>query len=193
MKNILTLLIALSIIVSCNKAVKKSSLEDLNTQKLTLVSKIDSLNNELKTIEKEISQLDTGKKLQIVTTLPAKIRDFKHYIEIQGIVHADKNIEIRPELGGTVKAIFIKEGQRVLIGQTLVQLDDASVKNNIAELNTQLTLAKTSFDRQERLWNQKIGSEMQYLQAKAQKESLENNLATLRTQARKMKIIAPFS
>jgi len=193
MKKILTLLIAISITVSCGEAVKKSSLEELNTQKLTLVSKIDSLNKELKTIEQEISKLDTSKKLQLVTILPVRKGTFKHYVEIQGVVKADKNIEIKPELGGTIKAIYVKEGQRVSSGQTLVQLDDSSVKNSIAELNTQLMLAKTTFDRQERLWKQKIGSEMQYLQAKAQKESLENNLATLRTQARKMKIIAPFS
>ena len=193
MKNILTFLIIIIIAISCNKEIQKSSLEDLNTQKMTLVSKIDSLNKELKGIEKEISKLDTSKKLQIVTTIPAKIGEFKHYIEIQGIVQADKNIEIRPELGGTVKSILVKEGQRVSAGQLLVQLDDSSIKNTIAELNTQLNLAKTTFERQERLWNQKIGSEMQYLQAKAQNESLENNLTTIKNEARKMKIIAPFS
>jgi len=192
MKNILTFLIII-IAISCNKEIQKSSLEDLKTQKMTLVSKIDSLNNELNEIEKEISKLDTNKNFQIVTTIPAKIVEFKHYIEIQGVVQADKNIEIHPELGGTVKSIFVKEGQKVYAGQVLVQLDDSTIKNNINELNTQLNLAKTTFERQERLWNQKIGSEMQYLQAKAQKENLENNLATVRNQARKMKIIAPFS
>ncbi|MDX5583766.1 MAG: efflux RND transporter periplasmic adaptor subunit [Aureibaculum sp.] len=193
MKNILTFLIIIIIAISCNKEIQKSSLEDLNTQKMTLVSKIGSLNKELKEVEKEISKLDTSKKLQIVTTIRAKIGEFKHYIEIQGIVQADKNIEIRPELGGTVKSILVKEGQRVSAGQLLVQLDDSSIKNTIAELNTQLNLAKTTFERQERLWNQKIGSEMQYLQAKAQNESLENNLTTIKNEARKMKIIAPFS
>jgi len=193
MKKILTILIALLITASCNKEIKNSSLEELNNQKLTLMSQIDSLNNELKSIEQEISKLDTSKKLPVVTAIPAKIGEFKHYIEIQGVVRADKNIEIRPELGGTVKSILVKEGQRVSTGQLLVQLDDSSIKNNITELNTQLNLAKTTFERQERLWNQKIGSEMQYLQAKTQKESLENNIATIKNQARKMKIIAPFS
>jgi len=193
MKKIIALLITATFTISCGNEVKKSSLEDLNIQKTDLVSKIDSLNNKLKTIEEQISKLDTTKKLHIVTTLPVKNKIFKHYLEIQGVVKADKNIEIRPELGGTVKAIFVKEGQHVSAGQTLIQLDDASIKNSIAELNTQLTLAKTTFDRQERLWNQKIGSEMQYLQVKAQMEGLENSLASLKTQARKMKISAPFS
>jgi RND family efflux transporter MFP subunit len=193
MKNILTFLIIIITAISCNKEIQKSSLEDLNTQKMTLVSKIDSLNKELKGIEKEISKLDTSKKLQIVTTIPAKFGEFKHYLEIQGVVQADKNIEIHPELGGTVKSILVKEGQKVFAGQVLIQLDDSSIRNSINELTTQLNLAKTTFERQERLWNQKIGSEMQYLQAKAQKENLENNIATVKNQARKMKIIAPFS
>ena len=193
MKKILTILITLAITVSCNNEIQKSSLEELNSQKMTLVSKIDSMSKELKSIEKEISKLDITKKYQIVTTIPAEIKEFKHYLEIQGVVQADKNIEIHPELGGTVKSILVEEGQKVFAGQVLIQLDDSSIRNSINELTTQLNLAKTTFERQERLWNQKIGSEMQYLQAKAQKENLENNIATVKNQARKMKIIAPFS
>ena len=193
MKKIIALFITTSILISCGEEVKKSSVTELQNQKTTLVSKIDSLNAVLKEVETELSKLDTSKKLQIVTTLALKNQSFKHYVEIQGVVKADKNIEIRPELGGTVKAIYVKEGQKVRAGQTLVQLDDSDIVNAVNELNTQLNLANTTFDRQDRLWKQKIGSEMQYLQAKAQKESLENNLATLKTKARKMKVIAPFS
>ncbi|MGB5463971.1 MAG: efflux RND transporter periplasmic adaptor subunit [Aureibaculum sp.] len=193
MKNILLLFIAFAISISCGKEIKNGSLEELNTKKTTIVSKIDSLNKELKLLDQEIIKLDESVKLHLVTVLPVKNDIFKHFIEIQGVVQTDKNIEIKPELGGVIRSIYIKEGQKVYSGQTLVQLDDSSIRNNIAELDTQINLAKTTFERQERLWKQKIGSEMQYLQAKAQKESLENNLATLRTQARKMKIIAPFS
>jgi len=193
MKKFIILLTIAIITFSCEKEVKNSSLEELNTEKTALVSKIDSLKNKLNIVEQEISKLDKSKKLQLVSISPVQNKLFKHFIEIQGIVQADKNIEIRPELGGTVKNIYVKEGQRVAKGQTLIQLDDVSVRNNIAELNTQLTLAKTTFERQKRLWEQRIGSEMQFLQAKAQKESLENNLSSLRTQSRKMKIIAPFT
>jgi len=193
MKKIITLFVTTALLISCAKEVKKSSLAEMNEQKTALVSKIDSLSKELKTLESEISKLDTSEKLQVITTIPVKNGTFKHYVEVQGVVQADKNIEIKPELGGTVTRIYVKEGQKVAAGQTLVQLDDASIKTSIAELNTQLNLANTTFERQERLWNQKIGSEMQYLQAKAQKESLENNLANLKTQAKKMKVIAPFS
>ncbi len=193
MKKIALLIIVATLAISCGKEAKKSSLEELNAQKATLTTKIDSLNTLLKSVETEISKLDLDKNIQTITTLPVKNDVFKHFLEIQGVAKANKNIEISPEMGGTVTAILVKEGQKVQTGQLLIQLDDSSVKNSINELNTQLSLAKTTFERQERLWNQKIGSEMQYLQAKAQKESLENNLSSLRTQARKMRITAPFS
>jgi RND family efflux transporter MFP subunit len=192
MKKISILIIAATLLISCGKEAKKSSLEELNAEKEILITKIDSLNTALKSIEEEISKVDSAKNLQRVTVVPVKNDVFKHFLEIQGVAQANKNIEISPELGGTVTAILVKEGQKVQAGQLLIQLDDSSIKNSINELNTQLSLAKTTFERQERLWNQKIGSEMQYLQAKAQKESLENNLSSLRTQARKMRITAPF-
>jgi RND family efflux transporter MFP subunit len=193
MKKIAFLIIVATLAISCGKEAKKSSLEELNAQKTTLTTKIDSLNTLLKSVETEISKLGLDKNIQTITALPVKNDVFKHFLEIQGVAKANKNIEISPEIGGTVTAILVKEGQKVQAGQLLIQLDDASVKNSINELNTQLSLAKTTFERQERLWNQKIGSEMQYLQAKAQKESLENNLSSLRTQSRKMRITAPFS
>lgn len=193
MKKITFLFIAAILAISCADDVKKSSLEELNAQKTILVTKIDSLNTALKSVEEEISKLDSDRNLQMVTALPVKNDVFKHFLEIQGVAQANKNIEISPELGGTVTSILVKEGQKVVSGQLLIQLDDAAIKNSINELNTQLSLAKTTFERQERLWKQKIGSEMQYLQAKAQKESLENNLSSLRTQAGKMRITAPFS
>ncbi len=193
MKKIIFLFSAAILTISCGKEAKNSSLEELNFQKITLTTKIDSLNTLLKSVEAEISKLDLNKNLQTVTVIPVKNDVFKHFLEIQGIAKANKNIEISPELGGTVTAILVKEGQKVQSGQLLIQLDDSSIKNSIDELNTQLSLAKTTFERQERLWKQKIGSEMQYLQAKAQKESLENSLSSLKTQARKMRITAPFS
>ncbi len=193
MKKISLLIIVATLAISCGKEAKKSSLEELNTQKTILLTKIDSLNTALKSVEEELSKLDLDKNLQTITVIPVKNDVFKHFLEIQGVAKANKNIEISPELGGTVTSILVKEGQKVQAGQLLIQLDDSSIKNSISELNTQLSLAKTTFERQERLWKQKIGSEMQYLQAKTQKESLENNLSSLRTQTRKMRITAPFS
>jgi len=194
MKNIIPLLTLSIILVSCgNEPQISENLEVLNTEKITLKKQIDSLSVKLKLVESKISELDTTKRLTIVTIINPVEEEFKHFIEVQGIVKADKSVELHPEMGGTITKIYVKEGQRVRKGQTLAQLDASVLNNNIAQLKTQVDLAKTTFERQERLWNQKIGSEMQFLQAKAQKEGLENNLNSLYSQANKMKIRAPFS
>jgi RND family efflux transporter MFP subunit len=194
MKRYTLLFLLAAILISCGKdKVASTSLEQLNSQKNAILQSIDSLNKELKVIEQQMVKLDTAHRHAIVTVLPVKFDVFKHFVETQGVVKADKNIEIRPEMGGTVETILVKEGQKVYAGQVLVQLDDASIKNSINELKIQLDLAKTTFERQQRLWNQKIGSEMQYLQAKTQKESIEKSIASLQTQAKKMQITAPFA
>ena len=141
MKNIVLLIITAAVFISCGEEIKKSTISDLNSEKATLINQIDSLNKQLKIVENQLLKLDTTKKLHVVTVLPVKNEIFKHYIEIQGVVQADKNIEIRPEMGGTVTAIYVKEGQHVSAGQTLIQLDDIAIKNSIAELTTQLNLA----------------------------------------------------
>ncbi len=195
MKKIISYLLLFLIFFSCKKEENQisNSLDELQEQKTSVINQIDSLNSVLRKIELNISKTDSKSNYQVVSIISPTQGDFKHYIEIQGVVKADKNIEIRPEIGGTINSIHVIEGQRVKKGQLLIQLDDSSIQDNIAELNTQLNLAKTTFERQQRLWDQKIGSEMQYLQAKTQLESLENNKNTIVNQAAKMKIKAPFS
>ena len=193
MKNIFVLL-SLSLILSCNKGSKQSkSLMELNSEKTRLITQIDSLSNMLNAVEHQISKLDTTKSLTSVTTIKAEVKPFKHFIEVQGVVEADQSVELYPERAGAVTSIYVKEGQSVVKGQILVQIDNSILENNRAELLTQLELAKTTFERQQRLWNQNIGSEIQFLQAKAKKEGLENSLNSLNAQAEKLKIIAPFS
>jgi len=195
MKKTILLLSLLIIFFSCENKSKapKSNLEQLQSYRLKIQKQVDSLNNNLKKIELAISDLDTLKRLQKVTSFITKDSLFKHYIALQGVVASDQNVILKPEMGGTIQHIYVKEGQRVSRGQTLVQLNASSLTDKVAELKTQLSLATTSFERQERLWNQKIGSEMQYLSAKTQKEALENSLRSLYTQIGKMKIKAPFS
>tara|TARA_B110000967_G_scaffold51796_1_gene53019 strand:+ start:1944 stop:3101 length:1158 start_codon:yes stop_codon:yes gene_type:complete len=193
MKHIFLLFI-LTLVLSCDTAVKESqSLTDLKTKKTALIEQMDRLGTELKDVEMAISELDTLKKLMTVTSIKAEVKDFNHYIEVQGTVKADQTIELHAEMGGTVTAILAKEGQNVSKGQILATLDSDVIDNSVLQLNTQLALATTTFERQARLWEQNIGSEIQYLQAKAQKEGLENSMKSLRAQARKMKVIAPFS
>ena len=188
------LLFILTLVLSCDTAVKESqSLTDLKAKKTALIEQMDRIGTELKDVEMAISELDTLKKLMTVTSYKAEVKDFNHYIEVQGTVKADQTIELHAEMGGTVTAILAKEGQNVSKGQILATLDSDVIDNSVLQLNTQLALATTTFERQARLWEQNIGSEIQYLQAKAQKEGLENSMKSLRAQARKMKVIAPFS
>jgi len=193
MKHLFSFLM-LTLVLSCGTSDKESqSLTDLKTKKAALKEQMDRMGTELKEIEMAISELDTLKKLMSVTSIKAEVKDFNHYIEVQGTVKADQTIDLHAEMGGTVTAILVKEGQNVSKGQLLATLDSEVIDNSVLQLDTQLALATTTFERQARLWEQNIGSEIQYLQAKAQKEGLENSVKSLKAQARKMKIIAPFS
>ena len=184
----------LSLVVGCNTATNESqSLADLKTQKKELVNQLNNISIKLKSVESAISDLDTLKRLVTVTSFKAEEKNFNHYIEVQGVVKADKTIELRSEMGGTITAILIKQGQKVNKGQVLATLESSVIDNSVLQLKTQLDLATTTYERQARLWEQKIGSEIQFLQIKSQKEGLENSLRSLRAQARKMKITAPFS
>ena len=186
--------ILLCLVLSCDNYSRKSStVQELEMSKKTLISQIDSLGILLKEVEQNISKLDTNKRLLMVTALNTKKKKFEHYIDVQGIVESDESVELFPEQGGTVSNIYVKEGQRVKRGQTLIQIDDSLIRSTIAETQTQLDLATTTFNRQKRLWNQNIGSEIQYLQSKAKKEGLENKIKSLKVQARKLKIVAPFT
>ena len=193
MKHLFSLLV-LTLVLSCGTSDKESqSLTELKTKKAALKEQMDRMGTELKEIEMAISELDTLKKLMSVTSIKAEVKDFNHYVEVQGTVKADQTIDLHAEMGGTVTAILVKEGQNVSKGQLLATLDSEVIDNSVLQLDTQLALATTTFERQARLWEQNIGSEIQYLQAKAQKEGLENSVKSLKAQARKMKIIAPFS
>ena len=184
----------LSLGMSCNTAATEpKSLTDLKIKKTALLDQLNEISNELKSVESAISTLDTLKRLMTVTSFKAEEKEFNHYIEVQGIVKADKTIGLRAEMGGTITAILIKQGQRVSKGQILATLESSVIDNSVLQLTTQLNLATTTYERQARLWDQKIGSEIQFLQSKAQKEGLENSLNSLKAQAHKMKIIAPFS
>ena len=97
---------------------------------------IDSLGILLKEVEQNISKLDTNKRLLMVTALNTKKKKFEHYIDVQGIVESDESVELFPEQGGTVSNIYVKEGQRVKRGQTLIQIDDSLMKSTIAETQT---------------------------------------------------------
>ena len=182
----ISILLSFLLVASCGNSKKQSAtLLELKVQKATLIDQIDSLSTILKSVESKISKLDTTKRLNVVTAVKAKNKLFRHYIEVQGTVEAEQSVELYPERSGTITSIFVKEGQQVSKGQNLAQIDSSIIESSITELQTQLDLARTTFERQKRLWDQNIGSELQFLQAKAKKEGLENNLNSLREQAKK--------
>ncbi len=159
---------------------KKAELDKLKTEQTKTADKI-------KTLEAEIAKLDTSKKediAKLIGVTPVVAADFKHYIEIQGRVDADNISYVAPRLGGgQVKQIFITKGQQVSKGQLLLKLDDAVIKQSISAakqsletLKTQLTLAKDLYNRQNNLWKQGIGTEVQVISAKTQVETLEKQL-----------------
>ncbi len=182
------------LVSSCGKTAKQSdNLLQLNSKKEMLIEQIDSLSQLLNSVELNISKLDTNKRLTVVNTIKAQRKLFQHFIEVQGTVEAEQSVELYPESSGSITNIFVEAGQNVYKGQTLIQIDNSVLKTNMAELQTQLELASTTYERQKRLWDQNIGSEIQFLQSKAKKEGLENRIESLKAQAKKLKISAPFS
>jgi len=152
---------------------KKAQLDKLKTE-------YAALGQQIKTLEAELALTDTTKaKSKDVYTSVVQTQPFQHYIDVQGMVDARENVEIGAKNAGVVKRITVREGQSVSVGQVLAELESDIQQAQIASLNTKLELATDMFNRQKKLWDQKVGSEVQYLQAKNGKESLERELATL--------------
>lgn len=165
-------------------------------------AEITKLQNKIKEINQSIAdakmKMDTsvfkGEDLtKVVTVFSPQKRDFKKYIDLQGKVTSKENIIISAEAGGQIMSISVTEGQSVSKGQVVAVLNQDIIQKNIEELETALKLANDVYERQSRLWEQKIGSEVQYLQAKNNKESLEKKLETVKAQKSKSTIRAPFS
>jgi RND family efflux transporter MFP subunit len=118
---------------------------------------------------------------------------FKNPFEVQGIVKSDKNVLVSPEVPAKIVRLLVKEGQKVSKGQIIATLDGSTANAQINELEGSMELAKLNFEKQQRLWNKNIGSEMQYLQAKNQYEQLQNAIQTAQTQLGKYSLRSPIS
>lgn len=201
MKQLFILTLISLLFASCGSKQEKSiedlitegNLENIRAQKATLDIKQQELTEQLKQLEVAIGELDTIKKLPLVTTFIVRDTLFNHYIELQGSVETKQNVVIYPEMSGTLLRVYVKEGQRVGKGQLLASIDDGGLSQQVAQLEIQADLAKTTFERQERLWNQKIGSEIQYLQAKSTYEGQQKAVNQLKSQLAKTSVRAPFS
>lgn len=179
--------IALAIlIVACH--------QDKQTQLTNLKKQRDALNEQIKTLEDELAKSDTGVVLGTrVAVAELKPTTFNHFIEVQGRVDGDENVNVGAQTGGIVDQIFVKEGDHVSKGQVLAKLDDKVLQKNLVELQTGYDFANNMYEKQKALWDQKIGSEVQYLTAKNNKEGLERKIATLKDQISQMSITSPIN
>ncbi|MFM2208343.1 MAG: hypothetical protein RL213_2318 [Bacteroidota bacterium] len=168
-----------------------------NVERLNELKKQQSaLREEIARLEAEIASADTtagdGKSKLIATTI-MRPSAFTHYVEVQGRVEGDQDVTIGAEMPGTVTKVLVNAGDAVLKGQLLATLDDRVIRQGLQEVETQFELANQVYERQKNLWQQKIGSEIQFLQAKTAKDALEKRLATTREQLEMTRIKSPIS
>jgi membrane fusion protein (multidrug efflux system) len=201
MRKIYSLFVITVLLISCGEKktmsieslVSSGNLAELEAKKKEIATNLEIINKDLQAINLAISKKDTLKKLPLITAFTAKSTIFTHYLEIQGNVKTKQNILVYPEMPGILRKIFVQEGQRVTKGQLLATIDDGGLSNQVAQVEATTQLAKTTFERQKRLWEQKIGSEIQFLQTKTNYEAQTNALKQLKSQQAKASVRAPFS
>jgi RND family efflux transporter MFP subunit len=202
MKHIFALLITTFLLTSCSAEKKKNSVDyilesnnltDIRTKRAELINEQLAIQDKIKRLDQKISELDTVKHIPLITTITAKHKVFNHTLEIQGNVTTKNLLVITPEFNGILTNVYVKEGQKVSKGQLLAKIDDGGLGQQLAQLQIQADLAKTTFERQKRLWDQKIGSEIQYLQAKSTYDAQSKAISQLQQQISKTEVRAPFS
>ncbi|AUC82647.1 efflux RND transporter periplasmic adaptor subunit [Lacinutrix sp. Bg11-31] len=201
MKYIYSLLIVTLLLSSCGgdkkntveNVLETNNLEGIRTKRAELVAEQDVVHSKIKLLDDRIKTLDTTQNIPLITTFTAKAEVFNHVLELQGNVTTKNLLIITPEFNGILTNVYVKEGQHVSKGQILAKIDDGGLSQQLAQFRIQSNLAKTTFERQQRLWNQKIGSEIQYLQAKSSYESQQEAINQLQQQINKTTVRAPFS
>lgn len=188
-------LLAIITIAGCKQqddlAAKKEQLAELKKQEEDIRFQIMELEKQI--LADDASALTVKKKGKLITTLAVEAKPFTSYIDIQGNAESEQNVGVSSETGGEVVKVLVQEGDAVKQGQLLVQIDNALLQKDLADLEVSLQLATTVFEKQQRLWDKKIGSELQYLQAKNNKESLETKKQKLQTALGKSGITAPVT
>lgn len=195
MRKILILSALSLVLFACSNGTKTESIEDLikNKNVKALNEKKTALQAEIAKIEAGLATLDVKTEEALVSVLTLKDTLFNHYLDIQGNVDTKENILIQPEFSGTLTSLTVKAGDRVSKGQILGRVDDAGMSQQLASAENQYSLAKTTFERQKNLWDKKIGSEIQYLQAQTQMISAQKAVAQIKAQLAKTVIRAPFT
>jgi membrane fusion protein, multidrug efflux system len=185
----ITTLVILLGLFSCSTD-KKTQLSKLKDKQASITEQIKVLEDELIAENPEVLNVDKFKFVGITDVTASK---FDHYIRVQGKLDGDQNASVFAEAMGSVSSKFADVGQKVVKGQVLAQIDDKQYRSQLEGLESQYQLAVDIYDKQKRLWDQKIGSEVQYLQAKTTKESFDRQLSSLREQIEKFKIKSPIT
>ena len=196
----LILILTILTIVSCNdkkeidtnKLIENKDISALEQKRYELVNQIDFLQKDLNTIISALNRLDSSKKRVFVTVMPVKTSKIKNKISLQSIIKTDQNIVVQPEFTGPISNIKVIEGQSVNKGDVLMIVDDGGLEQSVEFQKEQLKLSKTIFERQSRLWADKIGSEIEYLEAKTAFKTQKSRYSQLNEQLQKSVITAPF-
>tara|TARA_B110000908_G_scaffold166439_1_gene217582 strand:+ start:3102 stop:4274 length:1173 start_codon:yes stop_codon:yes gene_type:complete len=179
--------------VSLDAVLATNDVTQIKSKKAEIDAKQAKLSIALDKLNDRLDDLNQNKNIPLITTFVAKAVTFTHFIELQGNVQTKQNVLIYPEMPGILKSVLVKEGQQVVKGQALATIDDGGMTQQLAQLNANAQLAKTTYERQKRLWNQKIGSEIQFLQAQTSYEAQKSAVNQLKSQLEKAIINAPFS
>ncbi len=199
MKTLFTILLATSLLFSCRPGAKSDAIpEDLEGKKKYLAERkadLRALEAKIEQVKGEILELDPPKEKPPidVNTMVVKPQEFKRYIKAEGRIVGDDVVNVSSDIGGRITSLTVKEGQYVKRGQLVATTDMETLERQRTEIETSLSLATTVYERQKRLWDQNIGSELQFLEAKNNKERLEKSLETLASQTKKKNVYAPIS
>lgn len=201
MKKLIPLIALALLILSCGSKTQDSiedviatnDLKVIREKKAEVVAEQNRVKEQIRLLDEAIEKLDLNTKVPLITTYQVNEQVFTHYLELQGNVTTKDLLVIYPQYSGILTHVYVTEGQRVKKGQVLARIDDGGLSQQLAQLKIQAELSKTTFERQQRLWDQKIGSEMQYLQAKSNYESQAQAIAQLEQQVAKTVVTAPFS
>ncbi|MBL6606824.1 MAG: efflux RND transporter periplasmic adaptor subunit [Bacteroidetes bacterium] len=174
------------------QVIATNDLAQLRAQRAAIGDQHQALSQDLEALDRAIGKLDQNEKLSLVTALVISPERFEHYLQVQGDVATKQNIVLYPQFSGQLQTLHVSVGDQVKKGDLLATLDDNGMAQQLNQLMVQEALAKTTFERQEKLWHQNIGSELQYLQAKTQYEAQRSLTQQVSQQLEKSKIVAPF-
>ena len=173
--------------------IASKDIKSIRAKKKELSNQQQGIINQIEQLDLAIEKMDPNKKIPLVTAFAVKDTLFNHFVELQGSLQTKQNLVLTPEFSGVLTQVNVKEGQYVKKGQILAKVDDGGLSQQLAQMEIQTQLAKTTFERQERLWNQKIGSEIQFLQTKTNYEAQQKAVSQLKKTISKTLITAPFS